>query len=68
MVAIIARGIEEGDVRADVDSGSAADLLIAPLVRAMVLGGVGASSADIERHAAVVAGGISSYAEAPGAG
>ena len=68
VTAIIARGIEEGEMRADVDTGSVAVLLITPLVRAMVLGGVGASVADVERHAAVVAGGISSYAEAPGAG
>ena len=68
MIAIITRGIEDGQVRGDVDTGSIADLLIAPLVRAMVLGGAGASTEDIERSASVVAGGISSYAEAPGAG
>ena len=68
VIAIIARGIEEGQVRPDVDPESVADLLIAPLVRAMVLGGVGAGTQEVERHAAVVADGIGDYAEAPGAG
>ena len=68
VISILGRGIEEGQVRADVDVGSTADLLIAPLIRAMVLGGAGASTEDVERSADVVAGGISSYVEAPGAG
>jgi AcrR family transcriptional regulator len=68
ITAIIANGLEEGQVRADIDVDSVADLLISPLVRAMVLGVVGAGSEDVERHAAVVARGITVYAEAPGAG
>jgi hypothetical protein len=58
----------DGELRPDIDPGAVADLLIAPLVRGMVLGGEGASAEDVEQHTALVAGGIAAYAETSEAG
>jgi AcrR family transcriptional regulator len=66
IVGIIARGIEGGELRLDVDPGVVADLLIAPLVRGMVLRDDGPTDQEVEQHAALVSDGI--YAGASGAG
>lgn len=68
IVAILERGIDDGEFRSDIDAGAVADLLIAPLVRGMVLGVDGASAEIVEQHTALVTGGISAYAEASEAG
>jgi hypothetical protein len=68
IVEILERGMGDGELRADIDPGAVADLLIAPLVRGMVLGGEGASAEDVEQHTALVAGGIAAYAETSEAG
>ena len=68
IVAILERGIDDGEFRSDIDAGAVADLLIAPLVRGMVLGVDGASAEIVEQHTALVTGGISVYAEASEAG
>lgn len=65
LVEIIERGIDEGRLRRDIDPGAVADLLTAPIVRGMVLGGDGVTPADVERHAALIAESICAYAEAP---
>jgi AcrR family transcriptional regulator len=62
IVEIVEHGMQEGELRLDIDPGAVADLLIAPLVRGMVLNGDGVSAEDVERHTALVADGI--YAEA----
>jgi len=58
IVEIIERGIEDGELRPDIDPGAVADLLIAPLVRGMVLSDGAVSAEDVERHTALVADGI----------
>ncbi len=68
IVEILERGIDEGELRSDIDPGAVADLLIAPLVREMVLGGEGAAQETVETHTALVAGGITAYAETSEAG
>lgn len=68
IVAILERGIDDGEFRSDIDAGAVADLLIAPLVRGMVLGVDGASAEIVEQHTALVTGGITAYAETSGAG
>jgi AcrR family transcriptional regulator len=68
IVEILERGMGDGELRSDIDPGAVADLLIAPLVRGMVLGGEGASAEDVEQHTALVAGGIAAYAETSEAG
>jgi hypothetical protein len=39
VAAVLARGIDRGDIRADVDVGIAAELLLGPLVLRLVFGG-----------------------------
>jgi AcrR family transcriptional regulator len=68
IVEILEKGIDDGELRRDIDPGTVADLLIAPLVRGMVLGGEGASPESVEQHTALVAGGIAAYAETSEAG
>jgi len=68
IVEILERGIDDGELRSDIDPGAVADLLIAPLVRGMVLGGDDVSPQIVEQHTALVAGGIAAYAETSEAG
>jgi AcrR family transcriptional regulator len=58
IIEIIERGMEDGQLRPDIDPGAVADLLIAPLVRGMVLNADGVSAEDVERQTALVADGI----------
>ena len=68
LVEILEKGIDDGELRRDIDPGTVADLLIAPHVRGMVLGGEGASPESVEQHTALVAGGNAAYAETSEAG
>jgi len=65
LVAIVARGIEEGQIREGVDPAATADLLSAPLVRAMVLGGDGLDDESLRAHVDVVLDGIGARADEP---
>lgn len=55
---IIARGVEDGEIRAGVDPGAMADLLAGPLVRAMVLGIDDLDADALRAHVDVVLDGI----------
>ena len=55
---IIARGIEDGEIRAGVDPVAMADLLAGPLVRAMVLGEDDLDADALRAHVDVVLDGI----------
>ncbi len=55
---IIARGIEDGEIRAGVDPAAMADLLAGPLVRAMVLGVDDLDPEALRDHVDVVLDGI----------
>ena len=54
---IAAKGARRGDLRPEVDPAACADLLLATIVRAMVLGGDGADPDEIEHHASLIANG-----------
>ena len=64
LCAIIARGVEEGQIRDGVDVEATADLLSGPLVRAMVLGADGFDGAGLRVHVDVILDGIAERADA----
>ena len=55
---IVGRGVEGGEIRAGVDPAAMADLLVAPLVRAMVLGVDDLDDDALRAHVDVVLDGI----------
>ena len=65
LAAIISRGVEEGRIRVGIDPEATADLLSAPLVRAMVLGADGFDGEDLRVHVDVILDGIAERAEMP---
>lgn len=59
LVAILRRGVREGQIRAEVEPEGLADLLSGPLLRAMVVGGPAAIEPDALRaHVDVIVDGI----------
>lgn len=58
LVAILARGVAEGRVRADVQLDALADLLTGPLLRAVVVGGTAVEPASLGSHVGVIVDGI----------
>ena len=58
LAAIVARGIDDGQIREGVDPVATADLLSGPLVRAMVLGSEGLDDEALRAHVDVVLDGI----------
>ena len=60
LMAILERGVHEGEVRSEVEAEGIADLLSGPLMRAMVVGGAAAEPDAVRRHVDVVVDGIGS--------
>jgi len=59
LVAILARGVREGQIRSEVEPERIADLLAGPLMSAMVVGGPSAVEPDVVRaHVDVIVDGI----------
>jgi AcrR family transcriptional regulator len=63
LAAVIARGVEEGQIRGGIDAEATADLLSGPLVRAMVLGADGFDAEGLREHVDVILDGIAERAE-----
>lgn len=64
LAAIIARGVEEGQIRGGIDPEATADLLSGPLVRAMVLGADGFDADGLRTHVDVILDGIAERTDA----
>lgn len=63
LVAILSRGVREGQIRGDVEPDGTADLLSGPLMRAMVVGGADAVDEEFLRsHVDLIVDGIGSAA------
>ena len=58
LVAILRRGVSDGEIRADVDPEGLADLLTGPLLQAMVIGSGVVEPAALEAHVDVIVDGI----------
>jgi hypothetical protein len=59
LVEILARGVEEGSIRGEIDLAGLADLLSGPLMRAMVMGGPDAVTPEaLEAHVDVILDGV----------